>query len=113
HPHLEVVEHHFVRGASTCWDGECHRDGNATQLSGVVDASPKRYRRLRNLEINRRISIYSQMSVTIRPNAPYHSMYFGAPRSAPDSMKSKSRTRFIAATPTTTRLNAIPIGPEP
>src|SRR5689334_23812411 len=43
---------------------------------------------------------YSQISVTIRPKAPYHSMYLGAPAAAPDSMKSKSRIRFNAATTT-------------
>ena len=36
------------------------------------------YRR-RALASRRRISRYNQMSVTIRPNAPYHSMYLGAP----------------------------------
>ena len=37
-------------------------------------------------------------------------MYLGAPAAAPRSMKSKSRTRFSAARPTTNRLKAIPIG---
>ena len=49
--------------------------------------------------------MYSQMSVTIRPNAPIHSIYFGAPISAPFSMKSKSRTKFSAAMITTNTLN--------
>ena len=40
------------------------------------------------------------MSVTIRLKAPYHSMYFGNPFSAPSSIKSKSKTRLNAATPT-------------
>jgi rhodanese-related sulfurtransferase len=44
-----------------------------------------------------KIEMYSQMSVTIRPKAPYHSMYFGAPRDAPCSIKSKSRIKFSAA----------------
>ena len=34
--------------------------------------------------------MYSHTRVTINPNAPTHSMYFGAPCSAPFSMKSKS-----------------------
>jgi len=53
------------------------------------------------------------MSVTIRPNAPYHSIYLGAPALTPLSMKSKSSTRFKEATITTTTLNPIPIKPEP
>jgi hypothetical protein len=32
------------------------------------------YRRLRIFDSNRRISRYSHTSVTIRPNAPYHSI---------------------------------------
>ena len=50
----------------------------------------------------RRISRYSQTSVTSRPKRAYHSMYFGAPCSTPFSMKSKSSTRFSAAITTTT-----------
>ncbi|MNT28686.1 hypothetical protein D3C72_1643910 [compost metagenome] len=38
-------------------------------------------------------------------------MYFGARAAAPFSMKSKSSTRFSAATTTTNRLNAMPIQP--
>src|SRR5260370_579582 len=41
------------------------------------------------------------MSVTIMANAPYHSMYFGAPFWTPVSIMSKSRTRFTAPMPTT------------
>jgi hypothetical protein len=37
------------------------------------------YLRLLSLANRRKISRYSQTKVTIRPNAPYHSMYFGAP----------------------------------
>ena len=47
------------------------------------------------------------MSVTIRLKAPYHSMYFGNPFSAPSSIKSKSKTRLNAATPT--MIKAIPM----
>jgi hypothetical protein len=36
----------------------------------------------------------------MRLNAPYHSIYLGIPFSAPSSIKSKSRTRLRAATPT-------------
>src|SRR5437660_684720 len=75
---------------------------------GVKKEAAPHYRRLRDLASNRRISRYSQISVTIRPNAPYHSMYLGAPPATPVSMKSKSRIRFSAATttmmPLTTRL---------
>ena len=56
--------------------------------------------------------MYSHTSVTIRPNAPYHSMYFGAPASTPDSMKSKSSTRFSAAITTTNRLKPMPTRPD-
>ena len=49
------------------------------------------------------------MSVTSNPKAPYHSMYLGAPISAPSSMKSKSRTRFKAAITTTKPLKSIPM----
>src|SRR3546814_15020728 len=52
--------------------------------------------------------MYSHTRVTTRPNAPNHSMYLGAPASAPDSMKSKSSTRLSAATTTTTALKPIP-----
>ena len=34
------------------------------------------------------------MSVTIKENAPNHSMYLGAPISEPCSMKSKSKTKL-------------------
>ncbi len=51
---------------------------------------------LRAFASRRRISRYSQISVTIRPNAPYHSMYFGAPMRTPVSIMSKSITRLSA-----------------
>ncbi len=44
------------------------------------------------------------MRVTSRPNAPYHSMYLGAPTSAPSSIKSKSKTKFNEAIITTNML---------
>jgi 3-polyprenyl-4-hydroxybenzoate decarboxylase len=44
-----------------------------------------------------RISKYNHTSVTIRPKAAYHSIYFGAPFSEASSIKSKSRTRFREA----------------
>ena len=44
------------------------------------------------------------MRVTNSPNAPYHSIYLGAPISAPSSMKSKSRTKFNEAIMTTKTL---------
>ena len=44
------------------------------------------------------------MRVTKSPKAPYHSMYFGAPFSAPSSMKSKSKTKFNDAMTTMKRL---------
>jgi hypothetical protein len=62
---------------------------------------------------NRKISRYSQTSVTIRAKAPYHSRYFGAPRSAACSMKSKSSTRLSAAIATTTTLKPTPTSPLP
>ena len=40
-------------------------------------------------------------------NAPYHSIYFGRPCSAPSSIKSKSKTRLRAAIPTTNNENPI------
>ena len=43
------------------------------------------------------------MSVTIKEKAPYHSIYFGRPCSAPSSIKSKSRTRQQDATQTIPR----------
>ncbi len=46
-----------------------------------------------SFESRRRNSRYSHTRVTIRPKAPYHSMYFGAPCSTPVSMKSKSSTQ--------------------
>src|SRR5260370_1425920 len=64
------------------------------------------YRR-RAFASNRKISKYSQISVTISPNAPYHSMYLGAPMRTPVSIMSKSSTRFRAAIATTNRLKAI------
>ena len=57
-----------------------------------------------------KISRYSQISVTKRPKAPYHSIYFGAPFSDPSSIKSKSKTKLRAAMMTTTILNPILIG---
>ena len=47
------------------------------------------------------------MRVTRSPNAPYHSIYFGAPLSAPSSIKSKSNTKFKDAITTTNKLNPI------
>src|SRR5260221_6195536 len=58
------------------------------------------YRR-REFASSRKISRYSQISVTINPNAPYHSMYFGAPIRTPVSIMSKSSTKFSAAITTT------------
>ena len=52
--------------------------------------------------------MYNQIKVTISPNAPYHSMYFGARAADAFSMKSKSRIRFNAATATTIRLKIMP-----
>jgi len=69
--------------------------------------------RLLNFESRRRISRYNQISVTIRPKAAYHSMYLGALAWAPRSMKSKSSTRFRAATMTITTLIPIPRGLAP
>ncbi len=40
-------------------------------------------------------------------------MYFGEPSSAPCSTKSKSSTRFSAATAVTNKLKTMPIGPRP
>ena len=44
------------------------------------------------------------MSVTKSPKVAYHSIYFGAPNSAPSSIKSKSNTRFKDAITTTNKL---------
>src|SRR6267378_4204889 len=55
-----------------------------------------------NFDNSLNISIYNQTMVTSKPNAPYHSIYFGAPIAAPLSIMSKSRIRFRAATHTTT-----------
>ena len=60
---------------------------------------------------NRNISIYNQTNVTISEKAPYHSIYFGRPFSAPSSIKSKSKTRFRAAIPTTNMEKPIPNNP--
>ena len=57
------------------------------------------------------ISKYSHIKVTIREKAPNHSMYLGAPCSAPISMKSKSSTKLRAAIATTNRLKPIPKSP--
>ena len=46
-----------------------------------------------------------------KPNAPYHSMYLGAPFSAPASIKSKSNTKLSAAMATTNRLKPMPKSP--
>ena len=54
-----------------------------------------------NLASNLKSSRYNQINVTNKPKAAYHSMYFGAPFSAPSSIKSKSITRFNDATATT------------
>ena len=43
------------------------------------------------------------MSVTIKEKAPYHSIYFGRPSSAPCSMKSKSKTKHSEAKQTMAR----------
>ena len=43
--------------------------------------------------------------------APYHSIYFGSPCSAPSSIKSKSKTRLSAAIPTTNKEKPIPNNP--
>ena len=56
---------------------------------------------------NLKISRYNQTRVTNSPKAPYHSIYFGAPFSAPSSIKSKSKTKFRDAITTTNKL--IPI----
>ena len=61
-----------------------------------------------SLESKRRISKYNHTIVTSKPNAPYHSMYFGAPASAPLSIISKSRIRLSAAMATTNKENKIP-----
>src|SRR5437667_3920858 len=86
---------------------EAH-DVGAQHAAPLRSTPPRIYRRLRVFANSLRISRYSQISVTIRPNAPYHSMYLGAPPVTPVSMKSKSRIRFNAATititPLTTRL---------
>ena len=55
--------------------------------------------------------MYNQTNVTIREKAPYHSIYCGRPRSAPSSIKSKSRTRLSAAIPTTNIEKPIPNNP--
>ena len=55
--------------------------------------------------------MYSQTNVTISEKAPYHSIYFGRPRSAPSSIKSKSSTRFSAAIQTTNKEKPIPNNP--
>lgn len=47
----------------------------------------------------------------MREKAPNHSIYKGAPCSAPCSIKSKSKTKFKAAMATTKRLNPIPKRP--
>ena len=60
-----------------------------------------------NFANNLKISKYNQTNVTNKPNAPYHSIYFGAPFSAPSSIKSKSKTRFNAAITTTNKLKPI------
>ena len=56
--------------------------------------------------------MYSQISVTMRPKAAYHSMYLGAPTSAPFSMKSKSRTKLSEAMMTMKTLIPILRGEE-
>ena len=45
----------------------------------AVHLTLRRGDQLRSLASRRRTSRYSHTSVTISPNAPYHSMYFGAP----------------------------------
>src|SRR6476661_7472382 len=66
------------------------------------------YLRLLIFDNNRRISRYSQIKVTIRPKAAYHSMYLGTPARAPFSMKSKSSTKFSEAMMTINTLTPIP-----
>src|SRR5579864_1556940 len=91
-----------------------HRAGNDLSRRlrgpGARRAPADRYR-LRSLESRRRISRYSQISVTITPKAPYHSMKRGAPAAAPAWMKLKSSARLKAATITTATLNRMPTGP--
>ena len=60
-----------------------------------------------NFASNLKISKYNHIRVTRRPKAPYHSIYLGAPFSAPSSIKSKSKTRFNDAITTTKRLKPI------
>ena len=57
--------------------------------------------------------MYNQINVIINPNAAYHSIYFGAPCSAPFSIKSKSSTRFNDAIPMTKSENRMPVIPLP
>src|SRR5580658_2060559 len=121
-----LVASYHKRKASNSRHDELWRaveDGNRAQDRQAGDTSATGVRsataphggqsRLRNFESKRRISRYSQISVTISPKPAYHSMYFGAPAATPLSMKSKSSTRFSAAITTTKPLKAIPIGPEP
>jgi len=61
------------------------------------------YRLELSLASNLSISRYNHISVTNKPNAPYHSMYFGAPLATPSSIKSKSITKFKDAITTTKR----------
>ena len=91
---------------------DIQKDQNADQgHSTKHDFIETHIQRLLSFARRRRISRYSQIRVTIRLNAPNHSMYLGAPCSAPASMKSKSSTRFSAAMATTNRLKPIPKSP--
>ena len=58
-----------------------------------------------NFDKSLNISKYNHTRVTSKPNAPNHSIYFGAPSSDPSSIKSKSRTKLSDAITTTKRLN--------
>src|SRR4029077_7920574 len=87
--------------------GRCHL--HRTRAAAAVDAP---HLRSRSFDKRRRISRYSQTSVTRRPKPAYHSMYLGAPCRTPFSMKSKSSTRLSAATTTTNAEKAIPNVPD-
>src|SRR5699024_8273755 len=65
-----------------------------------------------NLDNNLSISKYSHTNVTISVKEAYHSIYFGTELEAAFFMKSRSRIKFIAATPTITKLIMIPTGPK-
>ena len=54
--------------------------------------------------------MYNQTMVTNNPQAQYHSMYFGAPLSAPTSILSKSNIKLKEAIITTKMLMPMPSG---